>query len=76
MKKYLAKIITFIISFGIGFGLMMLSSELLASPDNFAFWLGFGLTIVIALMVGTVVIFKFKTWLQEAIDKTENEEPI
>lgn len=73
MKTYLANVLKFLIAFGIGFGIMMLSSELLASPDNTAFWLGLLLTIVIALIIGYYISFKLKTWFQEALDKIENE---
>lgn len=76
MQKYLKSIIGFLISFGLGFGLIMLSSELLASPDQTAFWFGFALTLLIAFAVGSYTVHKIKTWLQEAIDPIENEESI
>lgn len=76
MKKYLLKALVIVISFGIGLSLMLLSSELLASPDKTAFWSGVTLTAVIAFMAGAFALGKIYLWLKWAIEITENEEPI
>lgn len=76
MKKYLLTFLIYLLGFGTGLSLMLLSSELLASPDDTVYWIGVVLTLLIAFMAGSFALGKLYTWLKWAIETTENEEPI
>jgi hypothetical protein len=76
MRQYGRKFLIFLLSLGLGLGLMILSSEMLASPDTTVYWLGVALTLCIALASGAFALAKLYDWLKWAIETTENEETV
>lgn len=76
MEKYVRKISFGILSLALGLGLMLLSSELLASPDTTVYWLGVALTLLIAFLSGAFALGKLYSWLKWSIDTNEHKESI
>ena len=76
MEKYGRKISLGILSLGLGLGLMLLSSELLASPDITVYWLGVAVTLLIAFLSGSFALGKLYSWLKWSIENKSNEDSI
>ena len=77
MERFYKTFFKFVIGFALGFGIMLLSSELLASPDDTVYWVGVVVTLLIALTSGLYLAHTLKNWFLWAIDKIEkDEEPI
>ncbi len=77
MERYYKTFIRFVVGFVLGFAIMLMSSELLASPDDTVYWLGVLVTLSIALTSGLYIAYTLKRWFLWAIEKIkEDEEPI